>query len=46
MVLIQRLLGNGGVLMIAALLAATALAVIALARLGGVRRAPRAPRQH
>lgn len=46
LVLIKRLLGNSGVLMIAVLLAATALAVIALARLGGVRRGPRAPRQH
>jgi hypothetical protein len=46
LVLIQRLLDNSGVLMIAALLAATALAVIALARLGGVRRGGRGPRQH
>ena len=46
LVLIKRLLGNSGVLMIAAVLAATALAVIALARLGGVRRGRRAPRQH
>jgi hypothetical protein len=44
--LIQRLIGNGGVLVIAALLAATALAVIALARLGGLRNGGRAPRQH
>ena len=35
--LTQRLLGNGGVLMLAALLAGTALAVLAFARLGGVR---------
>lgn len=44
--LLKRLIGNGGVLMIAALLAATALAVIALARLGGFRREGRATRQH
>jgi hypothetical protein len=44
--LVQRLIGNGGVLMLAALLAATALAVLALARLGGLRRGGRTPRQH
>ena len=45
LVLTQRLLGNSGEVMIAALLAATALAVIAFARLGGVRRG-RGTRQH
>ena len=45
-VLTQRLLGNSGEVMIAALLAATAIAVIAFARLGGVRRGRRTPREH
>jgi hypothetical protein len=45
-VLTQRLLSNSGEVMIAALLAATAIAVIAFARLGGVRRGRRSPREH
>jgi hypothetical protein len=44
--LTQRLLSNAGDVMIAALLAATAVAVIAFARLGGVRRGRRSTRQH
>lgn len=46
LVLTQRLLSNSGQVMIAALLAATAIAVIAFARLGGVRRSRRSDRQH
>lgn len=44
LVLTRRLLDNSGEVMIAALLAATAVAVIAFARLGGVRRGGRSPR--
>jgi hypothetical protein len=46
LVLTQRLLSNSGQVMIAALLAATAIAVVAFARLGGVRRSRRSNRQH
>lgn len=44
--LTQRLLGNSGDVLLAALLAATAIAVIAFARLGGVRRGGRPSREH
>jgi hypothetical protein len=46
LVLTRRLLSNSGEVMIAAILAATAIAVIAFARLGGVRRGRQSTRQH